>query len=463
VSLARPRTGDVHGASVSEAFMLAAIAPTPVLAAAFTTVDVWLAVVVALLLIMLAFLALAETALNRISVMKAQTLAADGKRGGKVLVQLVREPERFLNPVILAVNMAATVQAVLTGVVADRVFGPIGVLIGTVLNVVVFFIFTEALPKTWAVLNPEQAALIAARPVSWLVRFWPLRIVSRAFIVITNVIIPGKGLKQGPFVSEAELLHIVSAAANDEIIEHEERELIESVIEFGDTLVREVMVPRTDMIAIGHDKSITDAMEAGIEHGFSRLPVVGEDSDDVRGIVYLKDLMRAERGGQGEMAVRSVQRPAVFVPETKKVDALLKEMQAGKFHLAIAVDEYGGTAGLVTLEDLLEELVGDIRDEFDVEEPQLQQLGEGDVRVHGRLGIGELNDLLDAELPDDEWDTVGGLIFNLLGHVPYVGETVEVDGHRLRVERMIGRRITQVRVTRTAPGDDDESEREGAR
>ena len=429
-------------------------------AATLGAAEIWMLVTVGVLLLLLAFLAVAETAINRMSLSKAQSLATEGRRGAPALLDLVREPERFLNPVILTVNAAATVQAVLTGIVADRLFGPIGVLIGTVLNVVVFFILTEALPKTWAVLNPERGALLAAPIVSWLVRFWPLRVVSRLFIGITNVIIKGKGLKEGPFVSELELLGIVQTAADDEVIEHEERELIESIIEFGDTVVREVMVPRTDMSTVDADDTISDAVEVSIDEGFSRLPVLGEGIDDVVGVVYTKDLVRAERAGRGAEPVRATMKKPHFVPETKKVDRMLREMQAGNYHLAIVVDEYGGTAGIITLEDLLEELVGDIRDEFDVEDPDVMPSGDGALRVHGRMPISELNDLLEADLPDDDWDTVGGLIFSKLGHVPAVGEHVVVDGYELTVERMQGRRITRVRIAPVPPAEDDEPERE---
>jgi CBS domain containing-hemolysin-like protein len=438
-------------------------ASATILAAGLRPAEVWMLVIVGVLLLVLAFLAVAETSINRISVVKAQSLVAEGRAGAKPLLDLVREPERFLNPVILAVNMGATVQAVLTGIVADRLFGPVGVVVGTLLNVVVFFILTEALPKTWAVLNPERAALFSARPVRWLVRFWPLRLLSRAFIGITNVIIKGKGLKQGPFVSENELLGIVQTAADDEVIEHEERELIESVIEFGDTVVREVMVPRTDMVTVDADDLVGDCVGLAIDQGFSRMPVCGTGIDDIVGVVYTKDLVRAERAGRGSEPVARIMRKAHFVPETKKVDRMLREMQAGKNHLAIVVDEYGGTAGIVTMEDLLEELVGDIRDEFDLEDPDVVSLGDGALRVHGRMPISELNDLLDAELPDDDWDTVGGLIFSKLGHVPTVGEVVDVDGHRLVVERLQGRRITRVRIDSLAERREDrEAEPEAA-
>jgi putative hemolysin len=417
-----------------------------VLGAEFGTAETWMLVTVGVLLLVLSFLAVAETSINRISVVKAQSLASEGRRGAGKLLELVSEPERFLNPVILTVNVAATVQAVLTGIVADRLFGPVGVVIGVVLNVIVFFVLTEALPKTWALLNSERGALLAAGPVWLLVRFWPLRVISRGFIGLTNVIIKGKGLKRGPFVSELELLGIVQAAAEEEVIEHEERELIESIIEFGDTVVREVMVPRTDMVTVDAGSTVREAVGISIEHGFSRMPVCGEGIDDIVGVVYVKDLVRIDHAGRGEESVGLVMRKPHFVPETKKVDRMLREMQTGKYHMAVVVDEYGGTAGIVTLEDLLEELVGEIQDEFDTEEPEIISLGGGAVRVHGRMPISELNELLEASLPDDDWDTVGGLIFNTLGHVPTVGEAVDVDGFRLRVERLQGRRITRVRI-----------------
>ncbi|MEO5839180.1 MAG: hemolysin family protein [Acidimicrobiales bacterium] len=418
-----------------------------ILAAGLSTADFWMLVAISIILVILAFLAIAETSISRMNVVKAQTLADQGRSSGRLLMRLVERPERFLNPVLLTVNVLQTIQAVLTGIVADHLWGVAGVVVAIVVNVIVFFVLAESLPKTWALLHGDQGALITARPVFALVRFPPLALISRALIGLTNVIVPGKGLREGPFVSEQELLGIVQHAAAEDVIEHGERELIESVIEFGDTIAREVMVPRTDMVTVPRSSTITGALDVAIGRGFSRLPVVGDDIDDIVGVAYVKDLTGAERAGRGSESVTTVMRSPQFVPETKKADELLELMQAGKFHLAIVVDEYGGTAGLVTIEDLLEELVGDIRDEYDREEPLHETLADGAVRVHGRLSISDLNELLDSNLPDDDWDTVGGLIFNTLGHVPDVGETVDVDGYRFRVERLQGRRITRVRVT----------------
>jgi CBS domain containing-hemolysin-like protein len=272
---------------------------------------------------------------------------------------------------------------------------------------------------------------------------------------LANVLLPGRGLKQGPFVSEKELLGIVEAAAEDEVIEHEERELIESIIEFGDTLAREIMVPRPDMVTLSATASVSSALDSAIEHGYSRFPVTGENLDEVLGIAYTKDLMRVEREGRGHVAVRDLVRSAHFVPETKPIARLMREMQAGKFHMAILVDEYGGIAGLVTLEDCIEELVGEIFDEYDVEDHEIERLAGGELRVDGGLSIDELNELLDLDLPDTDWDTVGGFVLGTLGHVPQEGEHVDHNAHSFVVETMEGHRIARVRVTRPQGGDGD--------
>jgi CBS domain containing-hemolysin-like protein len=232
------------------------------------------------------------------------------------------------------------------------------------------------------------------------------------------------------------------------VIEHEERELIESIIEFGDTLAREVMVPRPDMVTLSASDSVTSALDTAIEHGYSRFPVIGENLDEVVGIAYTKDLMRVEREGRGHHPTRDLARTAHFVPETKPVASLMREMQTGKFHMAVLVDEYGGIAGLVTLEDCIEELVGDIFDEYDVEDSEVERLADGELRVDGGLSIDELNELLDLQLPDDDWDTVGGFLLSTLGHVPQEGENVDKDGYGFAVEKMEGHRIALVRVTR---------------
>jgi CBS domain containing-hemolysin-like protein len=417
------------------------------IAASFSNMDALMLGVIFVLLVVLIFLSVAEMALSRMNKPRATSLADKGTKAGKALKKLVAEPERWVNPLLLTVNICQIVQATLTGVVAGRLFGAGGVAIGVVLNVVVFFVVAEAVPKTYAVQYPQRSALWVARPTLWLVRFPPLQWMSRILIKITNVIVRGKGLERGPFVSESELLGIVETAAEDEVIEEEERELIESIIEFGDTIAREVMVPRPDMITIPHDATITGALDIALEHGYSRIPVVGEDEDDVLGLAFAKDLMGAERAGGGSRPVTELLRPVKFVPENKPVARLMREMQAEKFHLALVADEYGALAGLITLEDCLEELVGDIIDEHDEEDVEVQRLADGSYLVDGAMAIEDINDLLRVRIADDDIDTVGGFVFGTLEHVPDEGEYVVHDGWRFTVDELEGRRIRRVKVT----------------
>lgn len=414
----------------------------------FSGTDVWMLVAIVILLLILAFLAMAETALNRISKVKAQAIADSmGTRSARQLARLAHHPERFINALLVTITICQTAQAFLTSILADSLFGTVGLIVAFVLNVVVFFVLAEAVPKTYAVLHPERAALVSTGPTAALVGFPPLQLISRALIGLTNVLLPGKGLKQGPFVSEQELLGIVEAAAEDAVIEREERELIESIIEFGDTVAREVMVPRPDMVTIPHDATVSGALDIAIDHGFSRLPVMGEGEDDVVGLGHAKDLMRAEREGRGDEPAAAVARKARFIPENKPLNRLMREMQAEKFHLAIVVDEYGDIAGMVTLEDCLEELVGEIVDEFDREDMEVVRLPDGSYLVDGGMGISDLNDLLEIDLPDEDWDTVAGFVFSTLGHVPERGEAVSANGWRFAAEQLDGRRIRRVRVS----------------
>lgn len=418
------------------------------IASTFETADAWMIVAILLLLVVLIFTSVAEMGLSRMTKPKAAALADQGHKAGKTLAKLVADPERWVNPLLLTVNICQTVQATLTGIVAGRLFGTAGVIVGVVLNVIVFFVMAEAVPKTYAVLYPQRAALATARPIAALVGFAPLRWISRGLIGLTNVIVKGKGLEQGPFVSEQELLGIVEAAAEEGVVEQEEQRLIESIIEFGDTVAREVMIPRPDMVTVEGDQTVTQALDILMEHGISRLPVHGvDDEDDVVGLAFAKDLMRAEREGRGDAPVLELLRPVRFIPENKPVARLMREMQAEKFHLAIVADEYGAIAGLITLEDCLEELVGEIVDEHDEEDDEVETQADGSYVVDGAMAISDLNELLGTSIPDDDWDSVGGFVFGTLEHVPDLGEAVERDGWRFAADEMDGRRIRKVRVT----------------
>ena len=417
-----------------------------------TTVDWWMLIGILILLGILMVLSIAEMGLSRVSKPKAQALADSGARGGAALLALVTHPERWVNPLLLSVNVCQTVQATLTGVVSGRLFGPAGVAIGVVLNVVVFFVFAEAVPKTYAILHSDRAALSTSRLISLLVGFYPLTKISQGLIGLTNIVVKGKGLEQGPFIGEQEFLGMVEAAVEDEVIEHEERALIESIIEFGDTIVREIMRPRPDIISVDAGETLDMALDEAFEHGVSRLPVMRNDEDDnedVLGIVYAKDIMKAIRAGLGAEPVDSLVRTAVVIPENKPVAKLMREMQRDHFHMAIVADEYGSITGLVTLEDCLEELVGEIVDEHDDEDPEVRNLPNGESLVDAGMSIEDFNDHFHVDLPDTEFDTVGGYLFGVLEHVPVVGETLEIEGWRFIVESLEGRRITEVRLMPT--------------
>ena len=273
--------------------------------------------------------------------------------------------------------------------------------------------------------------------------------VSRLLIFVGNAITPGRGFREGPFSSEAELRELVDLAEASRVIESDESRMIHSVFELGDTLAREVMVPRTDMVFIERHKTLRQMMSLALRSGFSRIPVIGEDLDDVIGVAYLKDVTKRvfdKHEAETTERIETVMRPSFYVPDSKPADELLRDMQANRTHVAIVVDEYGGTAGLVTIEDLLEEIVGEITDEYDDEPDGVERLAGGAVRVSSRLDIDELGELFDVELEDEDVETVGGLMAKHLGRVPIPGAEVDCEGLRFQAESLAGRRNKVVTV-----------------
>jgi CBS domain containing-hemolysin-like protein len=451
-------------ASVSSNGTLLAATSAPIHSATthhFGESDVVLLVVAVVLIVCTGFLALSETALTRMSKIKAMSLVEEDRRRAPTLLRLVEHTERVLPVVLFALELCTLVAATLIGVVAEHAVGGLGVLVSTVFEVIVIFVFAELAPKTWAVQHGERAALATAPVIRLLVAFAPLRIVTRALIGISNLILPGKGIAEGPYVSEEMILAMADTALEEDVIEHQERTLIHSIIDFGDTVVRDVMVPRPDMVAVESTASVSDVVDIAISAGFSRIPVYAQGIDDIVGVVLVKDLMRSVREGHEDVQVSEILRDAIFVPESKKVAPLMREMQQTKQHIAVVVDEFGGTAGLVTLEDVIEELVGEISDEYDIEEVAPEKLEDGTVVVNSRMTVDEVNELLDDdhELAEGDWDTVGGLVYSLLGHMPAEGETVETDRHRFVAELVQGRRIGRVRIYPRVPAEAEESER----
>ena len=262
------------------------------------------------------------------------------------------------------------------------------------------------------------------------------------------MLLPGRGLREGPFISEGDIRSMAVAGHEEGSIEEDEKELIHSIFEFGDTITREVMVPRPDIVAIEDTESLRDVQALVLEHGYSRIPVYHEDLDDVVGVVFAKDVLKALHQGTVDMPLADIVRQAHYVPESKKVADLLREMQREKFHQALVTDEYGSVTGIVALEDLLEELVGEITDEYDVEEPEMVEVGDGVYRVSGKTSIDDLNDMLEVELPDEEWDTVGGLVLDIFGKIPDAGKRSEFQGLRFRADEVQGRRVATVVISR---------------
>jgi CBS domain containing-hemolysin-like protein len=340
-------------------------------------------------------------------------------------------------------------SAILVAILAERYVGQLGITLASVVFTLGYFVVVEAMSKTLGIQHSDRVALTMA-PFVWLVGR-TLSVPTRALIGLANVLLPGKGLKSGPFVTEAEIRSMADVGHEEGSIEPHEREMIHSVFEFGERVASEVMTPRPDIVAVEICDTLDAVAERMVGHGLTRIPVYRGDLDHVEGIAHAKDVLELLLRGRREVPLAELLRPVLHVPESKQVAGLLREMQREKVHLAMVSDEYGAISGLVTLEDLLEELVGQIRDEHDRETPDLVPLGDGRYRVNAALPIVELNDTLDLELPHEQWNTVGGLVFGLAGRIPHQGEGVELDDFRFTVEKIEGRRILTVLIDRRAP------------
>lgn len=389
-----------------------------------------------------------------------QTLPDDSRRARRVskLSHMIEDRPRYVNCVVAA-RLAAETFAVVTVtfwcLIAMDLAPWISGVIAGVIMLAISFIGWGVAPRT---LGQQRSLRIAVRSVH-LVRLLRLLLgpLSTAMVAIGNALTPGTGYREGPFATETELREIVNQAEAADIIEDDERQMIQSVIDLGDTHAREVMVPRTDMVWIEATKTVRQALSLSSRSGFSRIPVVGEDLDDVVGVVYLKDIVKVEllgNSGMGNTSVGELMRQVYRVPESKRVDDVLREMQAERSHFVIVVDEYGGTAGLVTIEDIVEEIVGEIADEHDQGEiPDAVVIADGSWRVNSRMQLDDLAELtgLGVSEDDEDVDTVGGLLAHRLGVVPIPGSQIEIDGYELVAELGQGRRNRVATVLVTAP------------
>ena len=414
----------------------------------------WGQLVVALVLVVLAgLLAAAEAALSSISKARADRLCEEGRPGAARLRKLADDPPAYLNTALL-VRTLLEISAIV--IVAKVVFTNVSVTweagaVAAGAMFVVSFIFWGVSPRTLGRQHADTVSLAAAGPLGLLTTV--LGPLTRLLIMIGNAITPGRGFVDGPFSTEAELRELVDLAETSAVIDSGERRMIHSVFDLGNTIVREVMVPRTDMVFVEEHKTLRQAVSLALRSGFSRIPVIRDGLDDVVGILYLKDIIKRTYDApdvQSKERVGSVMRPVSWCPDSKPVDELLQEMQLKRVHLVVVVDEFGGTAGMATIEDILEEIVGEITDEYDVEPTDVTPLGEDRYRISSRLPLDELGDLYGLELDDEDVETVGGLMAKQLNKVPIPGSVVTYHGLELVAERSTGRRnrIGTVLVTR---------------
>jgi CBS domain containing-hemolysin-like protein len=408
------------------------------------------------LVVLAGLFAMTDAALGSVSPARAAEMAREGVRGARTLQAVAADAPRHINLLLLLRLACELVATTIVALVTAHELGAgwRAALITAGSMTVISFVVVGVGPRTIGRQHAYTVGRLTAPLVRWLGR--ALGPLASLLIFVGNAVTPGRGYREGPFATTVELRELVDLAEQRGVVEHGEREMIHSVFALGHTIVREVMVPRTEMVWIESHKTLRQALALAMRSGFSRMPVIGENIDDVLGIVYLKDIVRRTASGEpgaAETPVAQIMRDATYVPESKPVDDLLREMQAARTHIAVVVDEYGGTAGLVTIEDILEEIVGEITDEYDVaERPPVERLPDGAIRVTARLPIEDLGELFETELPADEVETVAGLLAQALGRVPIPGASADVAGLRLTAEGTTGRRnrIDTVLVRRIA-------------
>ncbi|MDQ2663777.1 MAG: hemolysin family protein [Candidatus Eremiobacteraeota bacterium] len=417
----------------------------------------------AALIVLAAFFAASEAALVSMSRLRAKTLMERGLKNAQALLHLVDDRNRFLTSVLIGNTIVLLAADSLSTYLFIRAGVPHAPLVSTALMAILLLLFGEIMPKTIAVSSSERWALTLAPPMRIAASF--LTPVVKAFLFVTNLLLRPFGIRgtENMFVTDDDIRALVNVGVEQKVLEEQEREMIHSIIEFGDTIVREVMTPRPNVVAVSLDDSPRRALDVVIAEGYSKLPVYHESKDDIQGIVHDRELLISLANGTiSTTPLRMLMRPATHVPENKKVAEMLRAMQRDKFSMAIVVDEYGGTAGVVTMEDLLEEIVGEIRDEHDADETEpVQIVSEFEAIVDSGVNIEDVNAKLGTHLPHEEFETIGGFTVGRLGRLPNEGESIDVDERtHLVVERMRGRRILSVRVLRRAQPETELSEEE---
>ncbi|MBI2848929.1 MAG: HlyC/CorC family transporter [Chloroflexi bacterium] len=419
------------------------------------------------LILVNAFFAASEIAIISIRRGRIRKLAEEGDVAARIAQRLSEDSSKFLATIQIGITLVgfftsaiAAVSSVklLGGIIAQAPVkfialqsGPLAIIIITLAVALITLVIGELVPKNLALQHVEPIALFVARPIDLLSRL-AAPLIS-VLTVSTDIVVSLFGSQRKtrmPFVTEEEIRTLVDAGEEEGVFQQEEKDMIYGIFDMGEKTVGEVMVPRVDMVAMEANQTFPALIELIIQRGYSRIPLYEGNIDNIVGIVYAKDLMRYLASGHQPSTVHELARPALFVPESKRVDELLRELQQKRIHMAVVVDEYGGTAGIVTIEDLLEEIVGEIQDEYDREESQVEHIGENEVIVDSRLSIDDLNRLLDLEIEGEDFDTVGGFVYHNFGKIPQVGEEIQVDDLTISVLSLTKRRINKVRIVKGA-------------
>ncbi len=431
---------------------------------AFTGYDWALLIGLIASLIIAAGSAAAETALTSISHIRMRNLAEDGDVKAQRIRRILEHPDTFLSTILVVSNVSVITASTLATIIALDVDFTFAEVISTILLSLIVLIFCEITPKTAAVQNPERVARLMMRPVE--IVSAALKYIVIALTGLTWAWLQALALeprRRGPFITEEELRLMVEVGEEEGVLEEEEREMIHNVFDLGDTSAREVMVPRIDMVTVEADGALDAATQIIVQGGFSRIPVYDDTINDIIGVLYAKDLLRVLATGQAPATVRQIPlRSAYFVPESKRLDDLLHEMQRQRVHMAIVVDEYGAVVGLVTIEDLVEEIIGDIKDEFDKEEQIFERVSEREFLVDAKINMDELNDHIESDLPAEDYDTLGGFVYTQLDKIPAVGDVVTYKDLTITVLGTKGRRVTKVKIVREAEADDGASDSDTA-
>ncbi len=391
----------------------------------------------------------AETALSSLSIIKIKQLQQRGVKGTNILERLLKNSSKTLSTILIGnniVNIAAT--AIATELTIEIFTGKQVTVFVTIIMTILILVFGEITPKTYASHNAEKVAMKLGKPLNLLsIIFTPVLFILNRITKIIIKILGGDLSSDKTTISEEEIKTLVDVGEEAGIIEKQEREMINSIFEIGDIEASEVMVPRIDIVYLDENDTMNDAIEKALKYGYSRIPVITNSIDNIIGILYVKDLLASFfNANNQEESIKELIRPAYYVPESKKAIDLLTEMQLQKVHIAIVLDEYSGTLGLVTIENILEEIVGDIIDEYDDEKDLVEYIEGGGIIVNSKISIDEINDIYDANLPEDEFESIGGFVFNLLGRMPRIGDTVKYNDINFKVLELHNRRISKMRI-----------------